>query len=238
MKIANIYPVANQNLYKKEDFVMILAHLIKEYDRKNFNKDQFIILDNGLYEGAQVSTSLKPLIKMAKKSKLPISEIVVPDVFFEGYQTQLLFVENLKYIKKYGKKYSFMFVAQSRDIEEFEWMIDFINLFGGLNITVGVPKKAPFSRQSNEAIRIYKKCKFPIHFLGLTDTDSLSKLKKVKNIIRSCDTSQICTMLKNNPYGDILSYVRGPKDRVIDLDRDVFSDESILKELEVLRNEI
>jgi hypothetical protein len=237
MEIANIYPLYNQELYKDESFVMILAHLIKSYNRKNFNKKQFIILDNGLYEGAQVSTDIKTLIKLAKKSRLPISEIVIPDVFFNSESTKELFEKNLKYIKKYSKKYSFMFVAQSNNIKEFEDIIDYINNFEGLNLTVGIPKKAPFSRQSNEAINIYKTCKFPIHFLGLTDTDCLSKLKKVKNLIRSCDTSQICTMLKNHKH-NILKYSREKEDETIDLKNDRFSNDKIRYYREALKNEL
>lgn len=60
MKLANIYPIANQRNYEGESYVMILAHLVKEglYNPDVFCDKQYIIMDNGLYEGAQVSTSL------------------------------------------------------------------------------------------------------------------------------------------------------------------------------------
>ena len=62
MQIANIYPVANQQLYKDEKYVMILAHLVKKgfYKPENFSEDQYIIMDNGLFEGEQVSTYFTP----------------------------------------------------------------------------------------------------------------------------------------------------------------------------------
>ena len=84
MELANIFPIKNQSFYKDESYVMLLAHLIDKYDPQYFSENQYIILDNGLYEGAQVSTKLKDIIKIAEKSNLPISEIIIPDKFFDA----------------------------------------------------------------------------------------------------------------------------------------------------------
>lgn len=241
MEIANIFPIKNQDLYKNEEYVMILAQLIKKYSKKYFKKNQYIILDNGLYEGAQVSTDLADLIMMAEDSGLPIKEIIIPDKFFDLKETKKLFLDNLSMIESNSDRYSFMWVAQSKNIKEFKKAIKFINKFNYLNLVVGIPKKAPFNRQSDKAIKIYKKCKFPIHFLGLTDEDPLEALFKVKDIVRSCDTSQICTMLKNigaiARKRDVLYYVRLPHDKIINLEEDYFNPDDINTYLGVIKDE-
>ena len=82
MRLCNIFPIKNQRFYKDEKYVMILAHLLNLYSPQYFHKDQFVILDNGLYENAQVSTDLRDLIKIAQESSIHINEIVIPDKFF------------------------------------------------------------------------------------------------------------------------------------------------------------
>ena len=237
MIIANIFPIANQSFYKTESMVMLLAHLFDKYDPKYFNRDQFIILDNGLYEGAQVSTNLQTIVDMADNSKIKINEIVIPDKFFDREATEQLFMDNYDIIVKNQHKYSFMYVAQSKNIEEFAETMKWIEQFKDLNLTIGIPKKAPFNRECDEAIEIYKKCSFPIHFLGLTDTTPLIDLDKVKDIIRSCDTSQMVTYLKNAGE-NYLTYVRKPEDKPIDLENDVIDNYelSMMKYIESRRN--
>lgn len=196
-QIANIYPIANQAMYKHEDFVMVLAHLIDKYKRENFREDAYIIMDNGLYEKAQVSTDIKECIKLAEASELDIDEIIIPDVVNDPEATKRLFINNLPAMMEYGDEYSFMFVAQAKTIEELRSMIDFANCYCGvLRLTVGISKLSPIERDCDEAIKIYKTCKCPIHFLGIKE--SFDELEKVRGIIRSCDTSQLAFMVKNN----------------------------------------
>ena len=69
MTIANIWPVANQHLYQEEDYVMILAHLVKKnlYSPSTFQDPaQHIIMDNGAFEGEQVSHELTALFLFAE----------------------------------------------------------------------------------------------------------------------------------------------------------------------------
>lgn len=236
MLIANIYPIPNQHHYKDEKIVMLLAHLLDKYNPKYFNDKQFIILDNGIYENAQVSTDLQDLVNMADKCKIPVCELVIPDKFFDSKETVRLFEKNLDVIRKYSKKYQFMFVAHHEDFEDFKWIMNYIEQYKDdktLNLSVGIPKRARFCREMDEAIEIYKKCSFPIHFLGLADTTPLKDLIKVEPYIRSCDTSQIVTMIKNTPKNvDILSYVRKPEDEPIDLLNDYINEERLNNLLE------
>lgn len=233
MRIANIYPIANQLLYKDEEYVMILAHLVKEnrYFKENFNQvGQYVIMDNGLFEKAQVSTRLLDCIQLAMKSGINVNEIIIPDAVNDSARTIELFLENLDTIIEYGDQFKFMFVAQANDEHELEQMIDFINRYD-LNLSVGISKLCPFDRASDEAIRIYKKCRYPIHILGVKKTFAeLDELAEVKQI-RGCDTSQLAFMDKNIEQLSLLdnvhSYVRDGAD--IDLATDVCSNVNLIR---------
>ena len=230
MKIANIYPIANQLLYKDEEYVMILAHLVKEnrYFKENFNyQGQYIIMDNGLFEKAQVSTSLLDCILLAERSGINVNEIIIPDAVNDSARTIELFLENLDTIIKYGDKYKFMFVAQSNNEHELAQMIDFINQYN-LNLSVGISKLCPFDRASDEAIQVYKSCKYPIHILGIKKTFAeLDELAKIKQI-RGCDTSQLAFMDKNNAVNaNVHDYGREGED--IDLAHDKCNNVNLIR---------
>lgn len=230
MIISNIYPIKNQKFYKQENTIMLLAHLFDHYDPENFKPNQWIILDNGIYENAQVSKNLEDLIAMAEKSQIHVNEFVVPDKFFDCKGNLELFEYNRHTIEKWSYKYSFMVSLHHSNFEEFCYAMDYMKQYknSGMNLVIGVPKKAKFNRQSAEAIEQYINCPYPIHFLGLTDTDPLSELLKVKDLIRSCDTSQLVTMLKNsNKYDNLISYTRKATDTPIDLGEDVLNDDDI-----------
>lgn len=197
MKIANIYPIANQNLYYTESYVMILAHLVKEglYSPEHFCDEQYIIMDNGLYEGAQVSTSLQDCIDLAEASGIPVDEIIVPDVVNALDANIELFKSNIDTIKKWQHKYRFMFVAQAASVEEEVKALEFIAQYTDLNLAVGISKLAKWDRADPRAVRAYATCPFPIHFLGIKK--SFAELLPVAALIRGCDTSQLAFMDKN-----------------------------------------
>ena len=224
MKIANIYPIANQKLYRDEEYVMILAHLVKakKYNPQNFKYcGQYIIMDNGLFEKAQVSTSLLDYIHLAEDSGISVDEIIIPDAVNDSAKTIELFLDNLDTICKYSNHYAFMFVAQANDEHELGTMIDFINRYE-LNLSIGVSKLCPFDRASDEAIEVYKRSKHPIHILGIKSTFAeLDALARVEQI-RGCDTSQLAFMDKNawsvTVLDNVHDYVRDGED--IDLAKD------------------
>lgn len=231
MKIANIYPISNQQFYQNEQLVMILAHLVKKklYKKSNFNNSQYVIMDNGLFEKQQISTDLQDCIDCAEKSGIYVNEIIIPDAVNDYLTTIELFEKNLPTILKYQHRYKFMFVAQARTTDELSIIMGYINKYKNLNLSVGISKLAPFDRSCQSAIKLYKRCKFPIHFLGIKQ--SFSELDKVEDIIRSCDSSQLAFIAKNekdikniNTY----SYIRKGVD--IDLENDVL-DNSLLNSL-------
>lgn len=224
MKVANIFPINNQALYKHESFVMILAHLVTKglYDTNNFNrKGQYVIMDNGLYENSKISDDLEDIIMIAETCGIKVDEIVIPDAMFDKDKTISLFLKNLESIRMWQHKYRFMFVAQAKTPEEFEQVIEFINKnrFVDLNLSIGIPKKCIVPRDSDFAKRQYIRCVHPIHLLGIKNT--FKELVGIRKYIRSCDSSQITFIAKNEndlEDLDIINYVRKGID--IDLEHD------------------
>lgn len=240
MKIAHIFPIANQDLYEEESYVMILAHLVKKglYDPKVFKESQYIIMDNGLYENEQVSTGLMDCIRIAEGSGIPVKEIIIPDAVNDLEETQRLFLENLPVVEQYQDKYTFMYVAQATTYKELAKEIEFINFYP-FNLSVGISKLTPLDRGAPEALKIYAQCKHPIHFLGIKK--SFKEILPACGLIRGCDTSQIAFAAKNGSISSILSsklgdpvaYTRLGED--IDLEHDK-CDGTDMRALRVLLN--
>lgn len=225
MQIANIYPIKNQAFYKKEKVVMILAHLLQKglYKEGPINKDSYVIMDNGMFEGSMVSSQLIDLIQLAEKAPFHVDEIVIPDAMFNMKATIDLFEQNIQTIKEYQHKYRFMFVAQARTVDELEHICKYINE-QPYNLCLGIPKKCIVARDSALMRRIYKASKHPVHLLGLRE--SFASLKGVAKLVRSCDSAQICIMAKYiNSMKDafnqdtVMEFVRDDN-MVIDLEED------------------
>lgn len=243
MKICNIFPVNNQSCYKGEEYVMTLAHLLAKhkYSIENFDiSKQYIIIDNGLFEGEQVSTDILDLIHLVERNDFPVNEIVVPDVLDDCKGTIKLFEDNKRMIARYDYKYRFMIVAHSKDFEEFKSFFNYIKQFKDLKLTIGVPKRGHFDRMSDEAIELYKDCPFPIHFLGIKNSETYTSLYKVKDYVRSCDSALAAIITKYHEQmiseldsKDFMHYHRGDNE-VIDLENDNVNEyklQLILKEI-------
>ena len=227
MKLAHIYPIANQELYKEENYVMILAHLVKKgyYKPENFSEDQYIIMDNGLYEGEQVSTDLEAVIDIAENSGIPVKEIIIPDVVNDSNKTIGLFYQNLATIEKWQHKYKFMLVAQATNCEDLSTMLQFADMWD-LNLSVGISKLCPFDRGCVDVLKQYAQwAKHPIHLLGIKKT--FKELFPVFPFIRGCDTSQAAFIVKNNVKAPVIQYERDGVD--IDLEKDTPSTAEVKK---------
>lgn len=228
MQVANIYPIANQEMYAKEKCVMLLAHLFDKYDPKFFNDKQWIIMDNGAFENSKVSNDLERLVGMAENSPIPIKEIVIPDVMGNEKATLELLMNNFNTIAKWQHKYKFMFVAHSNTEEELDKLVTMFNKsFAKYNLSIGIPKRVPYPRDGLKAANVYSKSLFPIHLLGLKR--SFDELLPVKNVVRSCDSSQIAFMAKNKLcQGDIDYLIRYRRQGTpIDLEHDVLDKDKL-----------
>ena len=229
MQVCNIFPVKNQNMYEHEEYVMILAHLLRKrlYNPEHFKNAKWIIMDNGLFEGEQVSTDLRDLIALADEWRakgIHIDEIVIPDAMRDMIATKELYLQNFITIKD-NPKYMFQLVIQHNTPEEFHEMMLFAGKYGLRNVTIGVPKLGVISRISPEAIEEYKKVSMPIHFLGLRET--FEELAAVKDIVRSCDSAQVAIATKyNKEPASLFNWVRS-KSEVIDLENDCIPEEQL-----------
>ena len=197
MKLANIYPVANADMYKDESYVMLLAHLLKYYKPEYFNESSYKIMDNGLYEELQVSTDVQAIIDKVEAAGLQVNEFIVPDVLNDVEANIKMFESNIPTIKKYIGKYNFMFVAQSITPEELKVAIDYINQYKDElpNLAVGFSKLTPMERDSDEAIEVLKTCVYPIHVLGIKL--DFAEVMKLDGIVRGVDSSQLAYIVKN-----------------------------------------
>ena len=131
-----------------------------------------------------------------------------------------MFEKNLATMLKYKDKYTFMFVAQAKTYEEMEKSILFANeYYGKLNLTIGISKLCALARDSLQACSIYRKSLFPIHFLGIKTT--FKELLQARTLIRSCDTSQLAYMAKNEIMVDDLDIVHYERSEEIGPDIDL-----------------
>ena len=196
--IANIYSVANQSNYQDEKYIMILSHLIKEYNPKYFNNhDCYRIMDNSLYENLQLSEDLQYFVDLANGSDIDIDEIIVPDTANDLADTIRKFELNKEIVRANIGKYNFMFVAQAATYEELQEGIDYINQYVNElpNLSIGFSKLTPLERNSDQAITILKTAKYPIHCLGIKTT--FDEITKLKGIVRGSDSSQLYYIAKN-----------------------------------------
>lgn len=229
MQVCNIFPVKNQNMYEGEEYVMILAHLLRKglYNPEHFKNAKWIIMDNGLFEGEQVSTDLRDLIALADEWRakgIHIDEIVIPDAMRDMAATKELYRQNFNTIKA-NPEYMFQLVVQHNAPEEFHEMMLFAGKYWLNNVTIGVPKLGVISRTSPEAIEEYKKALMPIHFLGLRET--FEELAAVKDIVRSCDSAQVAIATKyHKDPASLFNWVRS-KSEVIDLENDYIPEEQL-----------
>lgn len=219
MKIFNIYPIRNQDMYDNEDYAMILAHLLEKdkYDPNYFKHNFRVIMDNGVYENAKVSNRILSLIELANSSDILIDEIVIPDVIGDYVMSRKLYEENYQDMLANKDDYTFMYVAHASNIKELKDAVKMVNDEKELDLVLGIPKRCKFDRTSSEAIAVYKTCQVPIHFLGIKD--SFAELEPVKNIIRSCDSVQMCYLTRDcKDSNDLLNECR--HNPVIDLEKD------------------
>lgn len=197
MNIFNIYTVTNQDMYAEEDYAMILAHILEKglYDPDNFINCKHVIMDNGVYEKAQVSTDLANLITLVNGSNIIVDEIVIPDVIGDYEQSKELYKRNYGTMYSYRDDFQFMYVAHVNTLEQLQEAVDMVNNEKYVRLVLGIPKHCMLNRTSIGFKRILKKCKVPIHFLGINN--SYEELTNVSSFIRSCDSVQLTYLTRD-----------------------------------------
>ena len=232
MKICNVFPIKNQRFHKYEDYVMLYLDHLDLYNSLYFNKNQFIILNS--ISDHQRYFKIEDLIKRVERLSFKVNELVVPVYIHNKVEAHNFILSNIDALKSF-KKYRFMLVLKINTVKDFIDIVDYLKQYGHhVAITIGVPEDAFYDIDLDEFISTFKKCVFPLHLLNLNNKIPLKSLIKVEDIIRSCDTSRIVDMIKNNSKNiDILSYTLQPGDKPIDLLKDYVDEERLEKALTV-----
>lgn len=200
MKLALIPPRGWERHALHTDFHLALAQVSnKFYDEvytRAADRDDFIIVDNGASEGRPVGDFL--LYSQAKKWNA--SEVVLPDVMFNGIETfgrAQRFERNIHDSAYVFDAFNYMAVAQGQSVEEVK---DCITNLSGLSYvtTIGIPRHLIRTLQ-NRFIRlalaewIDKEFpnRFQIHLLGTHPSVPSEIVRAARDTpcIRSVDTS-------------------------------------------------
>lgn len=120
MKLAFITPTAYLNKYAKQgDFYLALAHLIDDdgkneyarFHRREAQQGKRVILDNGLFEGAQVSTD-----QLLRRAEVIGAQVVcAPDVLFDSKGTIKAFKQFIKDKQELGAVFDVMGIPQANN---------------------------------------------------------------------------------------------------------------------------
>lgn len=143
MKVASILPQNLLHLIQDDNYHMCLAHLIGAlgmdvytdfYRNIGYQKDKYLIMDNGLIEGDP-----RPIEELVEKAILvKADELILPDVFLKYKETTKAVDGALGFIKSHDVRMNLMAVAQGETLTEwFECAKELIAM--GIKC-IGVPK--------------------------------------------------------------------------------------------------
>lgn len=233
-KLANIYPIKNQQWYKFENYVMILAHLAKKnfYKEHSFAENSYIIMDNGAFENEEIK-DLNELIELVDHlggEGIDVDEVVIPDDVIDNDKSYNMFLKNIPLIKEHDEL-NFMVVVHADDYEELKRRIcDILRIcdtFDLDNIVLGLSKLDKYSRTTEQFRGIITGCPLNIHLLGIKK-DYLELLYNYPEI-RSCDSSHLVHNIKNGR--NTFFKEREEADIKIDLENDEIDNTLIAKAL-------
>ena len=194
MVISHILPIDLLGLIEKRPFYMCLAHLAYKNDKYlDFYKKQselgkFVLLDNGAYEGEQLTK--EQMFEVVQKIKP--SEIILNDCLFDGPETIKLSKDSLKYYKSNGYTGKYMFVPQGNTFEEWKQCHNYMSLVDVSTIGIAKHINKTFNNDDAryECCDWLKETIFKIHLLGCqTNINEVYKIGKQFNNVRSCDTA-------------------------------------------------
>lgn len=204
MKIAHIYPVNNMQPMFHQEYNMLLTHLaldnpIYKNKARKLSEHSYTILDNSLIELEGKALGLKDVCDVA--DYIRADEIILPDVFQDGYATVTKATESLGYLEQrypQGIPFKVQAVAHGKTVHELETCFDTLKLMKGIDV-IGVPKilskLSPKGRPAFEYL--WQHTDKEIHLLGMYYSfEELLKYKNPKKI-RSVDTCQMSFLIHN-----------------------------------------
>lgn len=143
MQVATILPQQYLSLIRQENYHMCLANLIgtpgmeaytEFYTEQGFNKNSYLIMDNGLIEG-----NPRPIEELIHKAQyLHADEFILPDVFRDSKAT----LEAIQAAYELGKNSGIKMMAVPQGNTLNEWLscaCEIIGNFREINV-IGIPK--------------------------------------------------------------------------------------------------
>lgn len=140
MEFAHITPESYLDLMEGRKIQMSLAHLIgnhvnyTEYFKAQSKAGSFVIMDNGVIEGAQ--QSLHTIVNKARY--IGASEVVVPDAFLDCDKTLEMASECIPYLREHLPNVKLQVVPHGNTIKE--WLTCAQHLLTFDIDTIGIPK--------------------------------------------------------------------------------------------------
>lgn len=223
MKIAEIVPVSCLNYIEDKDYYMCLAQLVlkneeyAEFYRKKAKEGKYVILDNGAAEGESLNfDDLYEAYAMIQPT-----EIILPDVLFDSYET---IKRSVIFYQSYmaDEECKIMVVPQAESLRK--WISCTRDMLDIMPInTIGIPK---WLGSKNRLYRVaasgcLAETKKEIHLLGCSESPEVLKMcKEINPNVRGCDSAYayLCSKanidritLNTTRPGGVIDFLNDPK---------------------------
>lgn len=195
MQVASIVPIPYLDLIKGKPYQMCLAHLALTSDiyadfyREESKNGSFVLMDNGAAENAQLF--LDALLTIVEK--IAPTELVLPDVIYEGKTTVDLSYRAMHKLKGEYPELKLMAVPQGRTVDEWldcaldmlDWPIDTIGISKFASLRLG-----PCIRSTLLGLIQHQLQDKQVHMLGCAyDPRELGALSYLSASIRGTDSA-------------------------------------------------
>lgn len=203
MKLAHIVPVGSLEILDQNQYLMCLAHLVKENDEyaqyyKNAASDpgRFVLMDNGAAENSQLSN--KALYECYEL--IQPDELVLPDVLCDAENTIVQMRKALAYFDKKHVSCRYMAVPQGKTLEEWTKCADTMLRTKKIN-TIGVSKflqmqigdigvRIAALKSLTQLIKKHRRYDIEVHLLGCSERPwVIAKARRDCLFVRGCDSA-------------------------------------------------
>lgn len=203
MKLAHIVPVRNLEILDQNQYLMCLAHLVKENDEyaqyyKSAASDpgKFVLMDNGAAENSQLSN--KALYECYEL--IQPDELVLPDVLCDAENTIVQMRKALVYFDKKHVSCRYMAVPQGKTLEEWTKCADTMLRTKRIN-TIGVSKflqiqigdigvRIAALKSLTQLIKKHRRYDIEVHLLGCSERPwVIAKARRDCPFVRGCDSA-------------------------------------------------
>lgn len=202
-KLAHIVPVGSLGKLDGKQYLMCLAHLVKQsdeyagyYANAASDRGRFVLMDNGAAEGSQLSN--EELLECYLKVRP--DELVLPDTLCDTDDTLAKFGPALDYFTAHNLPCRFMAVPQGKTLDD--WVrcaevmvqdprVNTIGVSKFLQSSVGMDTTRVDALVALERlIKEHRRYGLEVHMLGYNERPWLvGAFRRVCSFVRGCDTA-------------------------------------------------